>query len=678
MIKIEGTDRNIFVPYTGATTNVDLGTFNLTTTGTGTFTTLDVTGGATFNSFGGDNDFLIKANNVDNQFRIDAGTNTVNIGNVTPSIAYTWLGEGRTGVGGGGTADDGGGMRFDAGVGYSYTSGVFSTAGDGGRINFYAGTGGAVSGVTLIGIGGPGGEARMTSGDGGASSGSATITQIGGNAGDFYFYSGDGGKGTNSVGASTGGQAGDFQLVAGGGGDADGTGTVNRGGAGAEIFFTAGGGGDAANGSTSNTGGGGGDITFTAGRRGTGATANGAEGKISFATGGSTRWTIDGSGHLLAATDGMGAYNITTTGTINNAADNAKHTWGAAGATDSYIQFGGTNLEFYSSGGFDFGSTIIVDYDLASGNKWFSLKDNGVEAMYFSRAGAGTVTKIWAQGNLEMQAAGGTVIFAANRFQIEAGVTAELASYNNPFIITTRAGTHSISFQPNEVAAWTIHGTSGDLLSGAAGAGIQNITTAGTVTAGASTFGDGGTTNYANFAADGEISLHGTARYYDGIEVDATSFKEPPANSATKVNRGLDIAYEFDDAQDAKHIHAAVRIPSKWVDTEDISVILIWSSPTQSAGCDWEVRYLFIAADEDTTNTTTEGTVSGIFTSSATANGLVHSTVTIPTADFDAGDKRLVFEVYRDGDDASDTLSASAFLQGIMVRGTANKLGGSL
>ena len=55
-----------------------------------------------------------------------------------------------------------------------------------------------------------------------------------------------------------------------------------------------------------------------------------------------------------------------------------------------------------------------------------------------------------------------------------------------------------------------------------------------------------------------------------------------------------------------------------------------------------------------------------------------HATnVTIPTAAFNAEDKRLVFEIYRDGNDASDTLSASAFLQGIMVRGTANKLGGS-
>jgi len=34
---IRGTDRNVFVPYTGATADVDLGAHNLTTTGTGTF-----------------------------------------------------------------------------------------------------------------------------------------------------------------------------------------------------------------------------------------------------------------------------------------------------------------------------------------------------------------------------------------------------------------------------------------------------------------------------------------------------------------------------------------------------------------------------------------------------------------------------------------------------------------
>ena len=46
--------------------------------------------------------------------------------------------------------------------------------------------------------------------------------------------------------------------------------------------------------------------------------------------------------------------DITAIGTISNHADDSKHTFGAAGAVDSYIQFGGTNLEFYSSGNYDF------------------------------------------------------------------------------------------------------------------------------------------------------------------------------------------------------------------------------------------------------------------------------------------------------------------------------------
>lgn len=58
------------------------------------------------------------------------------------------------------------------------------------------------------------------------------------------------------------------------------------------------------------------------------------------------------------------SWNITTTGTIANNADDSKHTFGSAGATDSYIQFGGTNLEYYSSGGHDFtagwGGQILI------------------------------------------------------------------------------------------------------------------------------------------------------------------------------------------------------------------------------------------------------------------------------------------------------------------------------
>lgn len=189
-------------------------------------------------------------------------------------------------------------------------------------------------------------------------------------------------------------------------------------------------------------------------------------------------------------------------------------------------------------------------------------------------------------------------------------------------------------------------------------------------------YGFGDSTNYAEFLSDGELILHGTARVYQGIEVAATDFKEPTSQSATLVNRGMGVAYEFADGS-AEHIHTEIRIPAKWVDTEDITLVGIWSSPATSEDCSWEIRYLFRGIDEDMTETTPDGILQSDETSSATANGLVHSIMTIPAADFDSGDKKLLFEVWRNGGDANDTLGDTAYVHAIMVRGVSNKLGGS-
>jgi len=187
-------------------------------------------------------------------------------------------------------------------------------------------------------------------------------------------------------------------------------------------------------------------------------------------------------------------------------------------------------------------------------------------------------------------------------------------------------------------------------------------------------FGDG--TNQTLIANDGRMTMEGTARFWIGWEIDNSNFKEPTSQSATKVNRGLGTAYEYADGQE-EHIHATIRITGRWDHTENIEVVLIWESPTTSANCDWEVRYQFKAEDEDMTDTATT-TINCLSESSSTANGLVHSTCVIPASAFDPGDKILSLTIWRDGDDAADTLGASAFLHKMIVRGVSNKLGGTV
>ncbi len=72
---------------------------------------------------------------------------------------------------------------------------------------------------------------------------------------------------------------------------------------------------------------------------------------VAFATGSTignltlANGSITDSGGAIS----FGNENLTTTGTINIAADSVKMTWGADGATDAYIQFDGSNLKLYDS-----------------------------------------------------------------------------------------------------------------------------------------------------------------------------------------------------------------------------------------------------------------------------------------------------------------------------------------
>ena len=67
-----------------------------------------------------------------------------------------------------------------------------------------------------------------------------------------------------------------------------------------------------------------------------------------------------------------------TTGTISNLADDSKHVWGVAGATDSYIQFGGTNLEYYSAGAHDFGAGNITTTGSGTFDGGINISDGNI------------------------------------------------------------------------------------------------------------------------------------------------------------------------------------------------------------------------------------------------------------------------------------------------------------
>jgi len=92
-----------------------------------------------------------------------------------------------------------------------------------------------------------------------------------------------------------------------------------------------------------------------------------------------------------------------------------------------------------------------------------------------------------------------------------------------------------------------------------------NLTFASNVLAvnGTTKLGDGGTTNYAQFATDGELTLYGTARSWKSYDIDPTSVKHPSANGpgSTEYENHY---YEAYDASSMEQIFYLWHVPDDY------------------------------------------------------------------------------------------------------------------
>jgi len=186
-------------------------------------------------------------------------------------------------------------------------------------------------------------------------------------------------------------------------------------------------------------------------------------------------------------------------------------------------------------------------------------------------------------------------------------------------------------------------------------------------------------TNYFKVADDGEVTLVGTARVKKQHWIGADALREPGAKPASFVAHGLKGAWEFADAASGseEQISGTFKIPTDM----DISVVptfnIGWSAAGSSPGnSKWQLEYLWIAGNEDTTAAAQE-TLTTISTASATSNGLViasFSGIDLPTS----SDKALFWRITRLSASGDDTISDVVHLHGIYIEYTANKLGEGL
>jgi len=186
--------------------------------------------------------------------------------------------------------------------------------------------------------------------------------------------------------------------------------------------------------------------------------------------------------------------------------------------------------------------------------------------------------------------------------------------------------------------------------------------------------GDGGTTNYCEIKADGEIALHGTARVKKTLWLPFETLKASGTKPATYIDHGIAGAWEFSDATDDTIVFLA-EIPSDMDRSEALTMKLGWSTDTTvtTETAVWQLEYLWIAPGDDTTAAAQE-TLTIQSNAIAQANGLIIAEFTgvdLPSAN----DVCVHCRLKRLGADGNDDLTDTTELHGVCFEYTSDKLG---
>jgi len=183
--------------------------------------------------------------------------------------------------------------------------------------------------------------------------------------------------------------------------------------------------------------------------------------------------------------------------------------------------------------------------------------------------------------------------------------------------------------------------------------------------------------NSARFAADGELSLHGTARVTRDLWIDAAGIKAPGAKPATEVSHGdLETsAWQFaDEGVEANQQSVSWRIaPPYDMDRSAGPVIRIGWSSASTGNVKWQLEYRWLSENEDTT-AGAEETLTAVDAASTTSNGLVVTDITGINAP-SSTDASIFFRLTRLSADGQDTITDTVELHGVCYSYTSDKLG---
>ncbi len=195
---------------------------------------------------------------------------------------------------------------------------------------------------------------------------------------------------------------------------------------------------------------------------------------------------------------------------------------------------------------------------------------------------------------------------------------------------------------------------------------------------GVNTLGDGGVTNYAQFAADGELTLHGTARVIEHTDFDNAALGKG-ATAPVQVILGSFNGWEYDVGDDShvdyvmKHAHANgtdVTVKIRWYCGED--------EATNSGEVQWRCEWAALPADgSELIDGPTHSGVNDTADISipTTAKQLTETTIlVIPGASLSAGDS-IGFDISRVALDGGNNPTAKPTVINVHVECVEDKLG---
>ena len=188
--------------------------------------------------------------------------------------------------------------------------------------------------------------------------------------------------------------------------------------------------------------------------------------------------------------------------------------------------------------------------------------------------------------------------------------------------------------------------------------------------------GDGGTTNYAQFAADGELTLAGTARVLKEIIIGSIDFHKGSSAPDDGYINAIVHTLDFDKTT-TQHGHYNVLVPHDLAAGTEISMEVDWFFDAVEADhyVTWEVQYLTLADGEDPATAATTTYQKSVI-STGNNDKQIHTTFGTGITGAVADDTLLMrFSRDSDGTNDTDDLDQDARLLVIHLHYISDKLG---